>query len=103
MGVLSRFSSAHTRYVCSITYGHYNKGGPMWLWLIVIGSSIWVGYDSNLNKIPTDNKKPYSIGNGAIAWAFVCILLWIVAFPYYIYKRAQILKNRKENPKEETK
>jgi len=75
----------------------------MWMWLIVIGTSIWAGYDSYLNKIPTDNKKPYSVVNGAVVWVLVCILLWIVAFPYYIYKRAKTLKNRKENPEGETK
>lgn len=59
--------------------------------LIVIGTTIWVGYDAKQNRVPIDSK-PYSLNNGAVAWVLTCILLWIFGFPYYLVKRAKILK-----------
>lgn len=59
--------------------------------IVVIGTTIWVGYDARQNRIPTDSK-PYSLNNGALAWVFTCILLWIAAFPYYLVKRSKVLK-----------
>ena len=62
--------------------------------LIVVGTTIWVGYDANSNKVAINNK-PYSTNNGAIAWVLSCILLWIVTFPYYIYKKSQIMQQKR--------
>jgi len=63
------------------------------MWAIVIGSSVWVAYDSQSNKITVDNK-PYSLNNGALAWFLSCILLWIIIFPYYLVKRPKVLQQR---------
>lgn len=65
------------------------------LLLIIIATTIWVGYDSSLNKISIDNKL-YSLNNGAVAWVLSCILLWIVTFPYYLIKRSTVLQERQK-------
>jgi hypothetical protein len=59
--------------------------------LLIVGSSIWMGYDSKAKQISIDGK-PYAMNNGALAWVLTGILLWIVTFPYYLYKRAKVLK-----------
>lgn len=63
------------------------------IWIIVIGTTIWVAYDAKGNRIPIDNK-PYSLNNGALAWFLSCALLWIAGFPYYLYKRSKVLSER---------
>ena len=57
---------------------------------LVVISGIWVYRDAKENRIPID-RKPYSTNNGAWAWFGSCILLWIAAFPYYLYKRSKVL------------
>jgi hypothetical protein len=65
--------------------------------IIVIGSTIWVGFDASTNKITTD-AKPYNWANGAVAWVLGCILLWIVAFPWYLVQRGKLLQQRTVPP-----
>lgn len=58
--------------------------------LVVAISSFWVYSDAEENKISVDGK-PYETNNGAVAWLLSCLLLWIVFFPYYLYKKNQAL------------
>lgn len=67
------------------------------IFLIMIGTTIWVGYDAHLNQVSIDDK-PYSVNNGAIAWVVSCIIIWIATFPLYLYKRAKALGQRQQNP-----
>jgi len=62
----------------------------------VIGSSVWVAKDAKANRI-TLNKEPYSANNGAAAWFFSCLLLWIASFPYYLIRRSAVLRERRGN------
>jgi hypothetical protein len=62
------------------------------LYLILLLTTIWVGIDAHLNRIPTGNK-PYS-GGSAVLWVVMCIVLWIAAFPVYLVKRAKTLQER---------
>jgi hypothetical protein len=58
------------------------------MWLIVLGSAIWVLIDAKTIGV----KKGLVTGMGNIgpwAWFFVTLLLWIVAFPMYLYYRGQ--------------
>lgn len=64
------------------------------MWAILIGTTIWVGYDSRKYRIAV-GKKPYSLNNGSLAWVMSCVLLWIGIFPYYLVRRARVLKSRK--------
>lgn len=63
----------------------------MAMWLIVLGSAIWVLIDAK--KIGVRKDVITGIGNiGPWAWFFCCLLLWIVAFPLYLFKRGDFKK-----------
>jgi flagellar biosynthesis/type III secretory pathway M-ring protein FliF/YscJ len=69
--------------------------------LLVIGTTMWVGYDSYNNRIPMTEKQTYSWwNNGFIVWIIGCALLWIVVFPYYLVVRNKNLSKRSEKAKE---
>lgn len=62
--------------------------------LIVIGSSIWVFFDArNLEK-----KFPQPGLSTAVGWLIFCLLLWIIAFPMYIFRRGKLIKGAVEEP-----
>ena len=64
------------------------------LWVIVIGTSIWVGFDSHtlLSQIPKDKRKVLSSGaTSPFVWVLGCFLLWIIAFPWYLSARSKYI------------
>lgn len=61
------------------------------MFVMVIGTSIWMAYESNERRIPIDSK-PYSTNNGAFAWLLSGLLLWIATFPYYLVKRSKFVQ-----------
>ena len=56
------------------------------LFVVVIGSSIWVVADAN--SIGVRKGKGF-FDMGPWGWFFACLLLWIVAFPVYLAKRSE--------------
>lgn len=60
--------------------------------LVVIGTTIWVGFDAAANQVSTSSKHPYEQNTGAVAWVLGCILVWIVVFPVYLYRRSQTVR-----------
>jgi hypothetical protein len=66
----------------------------MWVVYLVIGTTIWVGYDANANQVPVSEGAEYSLNTGAVAWVLMCLLLWIVSFPYYLVRRSHVLSAR---------
>ncbi len=63
------------------------------LYAIVILTTIWTAVDSHRLQI-SSSKKPYSFNSGSFSWLLGCILLWIIVFPVYLFKRARTLKER---------
>ena len=61
----------------------------MWIWVIVIGTSIWVFFDAKSIGVKKTNEKSF-INFGAVGWGLCCLLLWIVAFPLYLVKRSDL-------------
>jgi len=58
------------------------------IWLIIIGTSIWVLVDAKSIGVKKGQIK--GLGNmGPWGWFFVCLLLWIVGFPFYLAKRGE--------------
>ena len=51
------------------------------IWIIVIGTSIWVLIDAKTIGVKNGEDM------GPWGWFFVCLLLWIVGFPFYLAKR----------------
>jgi hypothetical protein len=56
------------------------------IWIIVLGTSIWVYFDAKSIGIKKGQIKGIS---GPGGWFFACLLLWIVAFPHYLVKRGE--------------
>ena len=50
---------------------------------IVALSSVWVAFDAHRNRV-----------GSSIGWLIGCLLLWIVAFPIYLFSRAKALRER---------
>jgi hypothetical protein len=62
--------------------------GGFIVWLLVIGSSIWVVVDAKSIGVKRGQIK--GIGNmGPWGWFVACLLLWILAFPLYLSKRSE--------------
>jgi len=60
----------------------------MYMWLIVIGSAIWVLIDAK--TIGVKKGLVPGMGNmGPWSWFFVSLLLWIIGFPMYLYYRGK--------------
>lgn len=64
------------------------------LFLVWLLTTLWMAIDAKTHRIPVD-KKPYNINNGALAWFGSGILLWIITFPYYLWKRAAVMNARR--------
>lgn len=53
--------------------------------LVVAGTSIWVVVDASHLGVRRGSLGPRSMG--PTGWFVCCLLLWIIAFPYYLYAR----------------
>jgi hypothetical protein len=61
----------------------------MYIWLIVIGTSIWVFFDAN--KIGVKKGQLKGVCNmGPGGWLITCLFLWIIGFPVYLIKRPEL-------------
>jgi hypothetical protein len=60
--------------------------------LMVIGTTVWVGFDSSAHKVSMSSKKLYAPGTGTM-WVICCLLLWIVTFPWYLVRRSRTLRH----------
>jgi hypothetical protein len=59
------------------------------MWIIVIGSALFVYYDASKNKIAD-----------AGLWAIATFLFWILGFPVYLFKRSKLIEKAKIYPEE---
>jgi hypothetical protein len=58
------------------------------LWMIVVASSIWVLVDAK--SIGVQKGQIKGMGDiGPWGWFFVCLLFWIIGFPFYLAKRGE--------------
>jgi len=57
--------------------------------IAVVATSIWVAVDASTIGVKKGQLK--GLGNmGPVGWFFVCLLLWIVGFPFYLAKRPEL-------------
>lgn len=69
------------------------------IWLVVIGTSIWVAVDASTLGARKGTVK--GLGDmSAAGWFFACLLLWIIAFPMYLATRPKLVeaKTAREAP-----
>lgn len=58
------------------------------IWIIVIATSVWVLVDAK--TIGVKKGQIQGMGNmGPWGWFFVCLMLWIIGFPFYLAKRPE--------------
>jgi len=59
---------------------------------VILGTIIWVAIDSNaiLSQIPRQERKKISGGAySSFGWTLSCLLLWLIAFPWYLVARGK--------------
>lgn len=70
----------------------------------VIGlSAFWVYFDATRYKIGKIPEEKRLTNMSAGSWAIVTLLLWIVAFPIYIFKHSKLVEKAKNYPKSTSK
>jgi hypothetical protein len=64
-----------------------NKVGDLLL-VVIVATSVWVLVDAK--TIGVKKGQIQGMGNmGPWSWFLVCLLLWIVGFPFYLAKRPE--------------
>ena len=59
--------------------------------IIIVGTSIWVAIDASTIGVKKGQLKGMA-DLGPAGWFFVCLLIWIVGFPFYLAKRGELKK-----------
>ncbi len=59
------------------------------LLIVIIATSIWVLVDAKTIGVKKGQLKGLA-DLGPWGWFFVCLLLWIVGFPFYLAKRSEL-------------
>jgi hypothetical protein len=71
--------------------------GPWSSWLIVFGTSVWVGVDASNLGVRRGLVK--GMGDMTVTeWVVGCLLFWIVFFPEYIVARPVLQEMIPKNP-----
>lgn len=69
----------------------FGFGSSEWMFLIVIGCSIWTYFDAKKLNLPAKRQTGF-FKMGPIGWALSVLLLLIVSFPLYLFKRDEFQK-----------
>ena len=67
------------------------------IYLVVIGTSIWVLIDAKSIGVKKGQIKGF-FNMGPWGWFFVCLLIWIIGFPVYLAKRNEFKKINSTEP-----
>ncbi len=66
--------------------------------LIAVGSATWVYYDATSKKIGRIPGRTGWDNLPAGAWGLGALWLWIIAFPFYLAKRNELISRAQEQP-----
>lgn len=93
-----------------IEYGKQGVSGVLLtlLQVVVVATSIWVGFDARVKQVPLPKRQPFIGGIGSkraeefddptldpVRWFGGCLALWIVIFPLYLAKRNNVVNEAK--------
>ena len=59
------------------------------IFIVVLGTSIWILVDTKTIGVKKGQIKGVA-DLGPWGWFFVCLLLWIIGFPFYLAKRGEL-------------
>lgn len=59
------------------------------LFLVVIGTSIWVGVDASHLGVRRGRLAGSPLDMGVGSWVVCCLFLWVIAFPCYLVARGK--------------
>jgi hypothetical protein len=71
-----------------------SSGSSELIWILVIGSAIWVGFDSQRLGARAGVLGGGMADMGPAGWFLVVLLLWIVGFPAYLATRPRYVALR---------
>lgn len=60
----------------------------IFIWIVIIATSLWVLVDAKTIGIRKGQINGF-FNMGPWGWFFVCLLFWIVGFPFYLAKRGE--------------
>lgn len=60
----------------------------IFIWIVVIATSLWVLVDAKTIGVRKGQITGF-FNMGPWGWFFVCLLFWIVGFPFYLAKRGE--------------
>jgi hypothetical protein len=63
-----------------------------WLYLVVVGSAIWIAVDASRLGAKRGALGGGLLDMGPAAWFFASLLLWIVALPCYLATRPKLVR-----------
>ncbi len=66
------------------------------IYLIILGTSIWVLVDANSIGVKKGQLKGF-VGMGPVGWFIACLLAWIIGFPLYLIKRDELKRINAKN------
>lgn len=69
----------------------------MLIFLIILGSSLWLLFDAKTIGIKKTDEKSFT-NMSPVGWFFCSLLLWIVTFPLYLIKRAELKSKFQTQP-----
>lgn len=72
-------------FIAALIAGNYGA------WAVVIGTSIWVGFDASGLGVRRGVLRGVSDMSVA-SWVICCLLLWVIAFPAYLIARPTWVK-----------
>lgn len=58
-----------------------------WLWLVVVGTAIWVAFDTSQLGVRKGVLGGGFVDMGPLGWTLSVLLLWILGFPAYLATR----------------
>lgn len=60
--------------------------------LVVLGSGVWVYLDATNHKIGKIPGVKGFLNMSAAGWAFLVMIMWMIGFPLYLYKRSSLIE-----------
>jgi zona occludens toxin (predicted ATPase) len=65
------------------------------LYLLIFVTSLWAGFDAG--RLRKQGATTKDLGGSPLVVFFVCLIVWIIAFPYYLIHRERFIAAQKSS------